>query len=31
MKPPASDLPYTEDPNGDLCEMIKSREDVSRI
>lgn len=29
FKPPASDFPYSDDPNEDLCEMFKSENEVS--
>lgn len=30
VKPPASDLPYTEDPTESLCDIFKSKRDVSK-
>lgn len=31
MKPPASDMPYSEDPKESLCKMFKARENVGLL
>lgn len=31
IKPPATDFPYSDDPNADLCELFRSNKTVSII